>query len=142
MQARVEKEREVILSKADRRKRGRKFFILLSLVLFMGFVIISIVSAFLGKQQLYWQWSNQEYNIGGTELTIFGWSMLSIGVLCLVFGVISWFFTISLQSSTRMLREAIAVQVKEKATHIKTKPINKSAAESATKRLKSKAIKS
>ena len=64
MQARVEKEREVILSKADRRKRGRKFFILLSLVLFMGFVIISIVSAFLGKQQLYWQWSNQEYNIG------------------------------------------------------------------------------
>ena len=108
----------------------------------MQSLIISIVSAFLGKQQLYWQWSNQEYNIGGTELTIFGWSMLSIGVLCLIFGVISWFFTISLQSSTRMLREAIAVQVKEKATHIKTKPINKSAAESATKRLKSKAIKS
>ena len=41
-----------------------------------------------------------------------------------------------------MLREAIAVQVKEKATHVKTKPIDKAAAESATKRLKSKAIKS
>ena len=105
-------ERERRIEKLQRTSGGRKFIIILTIILFTAFTtLISlslVLSASIGENNA-WYAIIKSIDGNKIDLTPFGWAMFVVAVLAIVLGLYSIIILFTMKSSKKVYQEASAL---------------------------------
>ena len=105
-------ERERRIEKLQRTSGGRKFIIILTIILFTAFTTLITLSLVLSasiQENNAWYTIIKSINQNKIDLTPFGWAMFVVAVLAIVLGLYSIIILFTMKSSKKVYQEASAL---------------------------------
>ena len=105
-------ERERLIEKLQRTSGGRKFIIILTIILFTAFTTLISLSLVLSAsihENDAWYAIIKSTEGNKIDLTPFGWAMFVVAVLAIVLGLYSIIILFTMKSSKKVYQEASAL---------------------------------